>query len=317
VSRPSHFPDRMPRLGTAAGALVTMPTGSAALTLMAIAVVVAVSVVSLVVLVAVLGRGARHRAALTVLSVLLGGRIRSGTDQMTAHAGHPAAVPRAVHRSIVVVDVEGFSDARRTNPNQVAIRNGLYRAMRAAFDHTGIPWADCGHEDRGDGVFVLIPAEVPKGLLVELLPSALVRALHRHNSTHQDQERIRLRMALHAGEVSYDSHGATATAVNLAFRLLDASALKAALAASSGVLAVIASSWFFHEVVRHSPACDAAEYRPVRAAVKETSAIGWIHLPDQIHSPGRAILDKPLSDTHDHHVGTLRGAQVNSGTPGN
>ena len=40
-------------------------------TLMAIAVVVAVSVVSLVVLVAVLGRGARHRAALTVLSVCL------------------------------------------------------------------------------------------------------------------------------------------------------------------------------------------------------------------------------------------------------
>ena len=189
MSRPSHFPDRMPRLGTAAGALVTMPTGSAALTLMAIAVVVAVSVVSLVVLVAVLGRGARHRAALTVLRVLLGGRIRSGTDQMTAHAGHPAPLPHAVHRSIVVVDVEGFSDARRTNPNQVAIRDGLYRAMRAAFDHTGIPWADCDHEDRGDGVFVLIPAGVPKGLLVELLPSALVRALQRHNSTHQDQER--------------------------------------------------------------------------------------------------------------------------------
>ena len=32
------------------------------------------------------------------------------------------------------------------------------------------------HEDRGDGMFVLIPPEVPKSLLVEALPSALVAA---------------------------------------------------------------------------------------------------------------------------------------------
>ena len=160
----------------------------------------------------------------------------------------------AVHRTIVVVDVEGFGDQRRTNPHQVAVRDGLYRAMRDAFGRAGIAWDDCGHEDRGDGVFVLVPAEVPKGLLVESLPSALVTALHAHNGAHPGPERIRLRMALHAGEVRYDEHGVTAAAVNLAFRLLDAGALKAALASSPGVLAVIASSWFFEEVVRHSAA---------------------------------------------------------------
>ena len=158
----------------------------------------------------------------------------------------------AVHRTIVVVDVEGFGDQRRTNRDQVAVRDGLYRAMRDAFGRAGIPWDDCGHEDRGDGVFVLVPAEVPKGLLAESLPSALVTALRAHNGAHPGPERIRLRMALHAGEVHYDEHGVTAAAVNLAFRLLDAGALKAALASSPGVLAVIASSWFFEEVVRHS-----------------------------------------------------------------
>jgi hypothetical protein len=105
----------------------------------------------------------------------------------------------AVHRTIVVVDVEGFGDQRRTNRDQLAVRDGLYRAMRNAFGQAGIPWDDCGHEDRGDGVFVLVPAEVPKGLLVESLPSALVTALRTHNSTHPGPERIRLRMALHAG----------------------------------------------------------------------------------------------------------------------
>ena len=197
----------------------------------------------------------------------------------------------AVHRTIVVVDVEGFGDRRRTNRNQVAVRNGLYRVMRDAFHHAGIPWADDGHEDRGDGVFVLVPAEVPKSLFVESLPSALVMALRAHNETHSREERIRLRMALHAGEVNYDEHGVTAASINLAFRLLEASELKAALAGSPGVLAVIASSWFFEEVVRHSVAV-ADAYRRVRVTVKETSATGWICLPDHITPAGESMPDR-------------------------
>jgi len=195
----------------------------------------------------------------------------------------------AVHRTIVVVDVEGFGDQRRTNRDQVVVRDGLYRAMQEAFGRAGIPWEKCGHEDRGDGVFVLVPAEVPKGLLAESLPSALVTALRTHNDAHPGAGGIRLRMVLHAGEVQYDEHGVTSVAVNLAFRLLDASVLKAALASSPGVLAVIASSWFFEEVVRHSGT--AAVYRPVEVAVKETTTKGWICLPDQMDPAGQAMLE--------------------------
>jgi hypothetical protein len=131
-------------------------------------------------------------------------------------------------------------------------------------------------------------------LLAESLPSALVSALRAHNGAHPDPERIRLRMALHAGEVRYDQHGVTAAAVNLAFRLLAAAALKAALASSPGVLAVIASSWFFEEVVRHSTA-DAAAHRPVEVAVKETTTTGSIYLPDHMDpAAGRCWSTCPL-----------------------
>ena len=193
----------------------------------------------------------------------------------------------AVHRSIVVVDVEGFGDQRRTNAHQVTVREGLYDVMREAFGQAGISWDDCGREDRGDGVFVLVPAEVPKGLLVESLPAELAAALCVHNEAHLGPERIRLRMALHAGEVRYDDHGVTAAAVNLAFRLVDAGVLKDALAGSPGVLAVIVSSWFFDEVVRHSWA--AAGYRPVQVAQKETRTISWICLPDLMDLAGRDV----------------------------
>jgi hypothetical protein len=280
VSRHPRFAGRA--LSLAAGALAALSSNPAATRVMAMAVAVAVSALSLVVLMAVLGCGARRYAALTVLRVVLGDGRR---------IKHPWSSSRAVHRSIVVVDVEGFGDARRANWHQVVIRDSLYLAMEKAFDHAEIPWADCDHEDRGDGIFVLVPAEVPKELISESLPAALVAELDRHNGTHEAPEQIRLRMAVHAGEVRYDSHGTTAAAVNLAFRLLDAPALKAALASSPGVLAVITSSWFFDEVVRHNPASDATAYRRVRVAVKETTAIGWIHLPDHSHSPGHATVD--------------------------
>lgn len=195
----------------------------------------------------------------------------------------------AVHRTIVAVDVEGFGDRHRTNRNQLAVRDGLYRAMREAFRRAGIPWAECDHEDRGDGMFILVGPEVPKGLFVESLPSALVDELSRYNSAHPDVERIRLRIALHAGEVNFDEHGATAASINLTFRLLESGVVKEALAGSSGVLAVITSSWFFEEVVRHT-ATEATAYRPVPVAVKETTTIGWICLPDHMDRPDSGLV---------------------------
>ena len=197
----------------------------------------------------------------------------------------------AVHRTIVAVDVEGFGDRCRTNRNQVAVRDGLYRAMREAFGQAGIPWADRDHEDRGDGVFILVGPEVPKSVFAESLPSALVSALCLHNGAHPGPERIRLRMALHAGEVHLDEHGATGASVNLAFRLLESGPVKAALAASRGC---------WRSLPRHGSSrrsCGTA--RPVpgrvscrRVAVKETTTTGWICLPDPMCPSGQAKLER-------------------------
>jgi tetratricopeptide (TPR) repeat protein len=195
----------------------------------------------------------------------------------------------AVHRSIVVVDVEGFGDHRRSNAHRVVVRAGLYQVLRQAFEHAGLSWSDCGREDRGDGVFILAPAEIPKTPFVDALPGALVKALREHNAAHPAEAGIRLRMALHAGEVTYDQHGVTAAAVNLAFRLLDAAPFKSALAQSPGVLAVIVSGWFFDEVVRHSPAGDADTYRPIQVSVKETRTTAWISLPDHPFPPAKPV----------------------------
>ena len=142
------------------------------------------------------------------------------------------------------------------------------------------PGRERTREDRGDGILVLLPPEVHKSLLVELLPSALVASLTAHNRAHRDEERIRLRMSLHAGEVLYDPYGVTGEAINWAFRLVDAEPLKTALARSPGVLAIIASSWFFDQVIRHAAPDVPPVYRQVLVRAKDDTQPGWICLPD-------------------------------------
>jgi tetratricopeptide (TPR) repeat protein len=184
----------------------------------------------------------------------------------------------AVHRTIVIVDVENFGDPARTNAHQLAVREGMYGALRQSFAQAGISWATCVTEDRGDGVLVLVPPETPKSWLVTRLPALLAEILAVHNAACQMQERIRLRMALHAGEVHRDAHGWAGISLNRAFRLIDASACRAGLRDSSGVLALIVSDWFYEEVVRHHPAAEPACYSRAHVAVKETDMMAWVRV---------------------------------------
>src|SRR6266496_3697397 len=169
-----------------------------------------------------------------------GPRVRRDQNRRRGAAGHlPRALasrmslseertemstaPPAVHQSIVCVDVERFTDRQRTRPHQLAVRRGMYHCLETALERSGVPWHICQHEDRGDGVLVLVPSQVPKELLVEDLLPVLAAALAHHNQTHEQPERFRLRLAVHAGEVQSDEHGVVGAAINLAIRLLDGS----------------------------------------------------------------------------------------------
>jgi len=187
-----------------------------------------------------------------------------------------------VHRTILVVDIAGFSAEQRTRANYVAMRAGMFAAIEQAFHETGIVWADCFHESTGDGVFILVPENPSKGVIAERLPQALVTALVAHNDGHPPEERLRVRLAMHAGEIVHDDHGVTGPAINRTFRLVDAQPLKDALANSSGVLAIVVSEWFYDEVIRHSPTRVPEAYRRIEVSVKETNVAAWIRLPDHV-----------------------------------
>jgi Thoeris protein ThsA, Macro domain len=135
----------------------------------------------------------------------------------------------ALHRSIVVVDVAGFTDRSRTEVHQVAVHHGLYDVLNEAFSVAGIDLAVCAVEDCGEGAMILVPPEIPKSVLANRLPGGLIAALRRYNAVHSAEASVQLRVVLHAGEVSQDANGVVGQAINLAFRILDAGAAKLAL----------------------------------------------------------------------------------------
>lgn len=186
----------------------------------------------------------------------------------------------AMHRAILVVDVEGFGDKRRTQSHQLAVRDGMYRVLRRAFTCLGISWDHCYREDRGDGVLVLIPPDVPKSVLTGLLPGEIAAGLREHNAWNCPEAQVRLRVALHAGEIRHDDHGVVGSALIHAFRLLDVAAVRSALASSPGTLALVASDWLYDEVIRHDEMSRPDHYQRIPVAAKETMATAWICLPD-------------------------------------
>jgi Effector-associated domain 2 len=222
------------------------------------------------------------------LGVSLGSGSAAGLDAARGQMAEPAN-----HRTILVVDVEKFSDHARTDPQRLTVRAGLYEMLQKVFDETGISWGDCHHEDRGDGVLILVSPDIPKTRCSDDLPHRLTDALRQYNQAHSREEQIRLRLALNAGEIYFDEHGVTSDAVNKTFRLLNSDPLRQALHDTPGVLALIASPWFYDEVIRQSPAFRSGSYFPVIVDVKETETVAWITTPGYLCPTWRRVSGEP------------------------
>jgi hypothetical protein len=187
-------------------------------------------------------------------------------------------VPRH-YSTLVSIDISGFG-SRSDDEVQLFIRDAMYRMLVQAFGDSNAGWAQSHHEDRGDGVFAVVPYFVPPARLIHPLTGYLSDSLRRHNKMVHDMAKIRLRMALHIGQVHFDSHGVAGEAAVHLFRLLEAPEFKQKFAVSSADLALVTSGRLYDYVVRHSrgainPAC----YEPLDVSLKETQTQAWIHFP--------------------------------------
>jgi Effector-associated domain 2 len=202
-------------------------------------------------------------------------------------------------RAIFVCDIVGFGERAGRDRVQEYLHLALYTTVKAAFDASGIRFDECYHEDRGDGVMVVLPAEADAALLVFPLIEHLSAELRRANELASDVASMRLRVALHCGRMSSDAEGLVGTAVNHVFRLLDAPGFKQAMKESAATVGVLASAEFHTTVIRDGRgAIDPGQFRPLEVRVKETRTTAWIRVPGAAPAPvpdeaGEAVVPRP------------------------
>lgn len=115
--------------------------------------------------------------------------------------------------SVLLTDIAGFGDPKRNDGDRAFMRKQLYEILRSALAVSGVPWTACYHEDRGDGVLVVLPPTHPTMRLIDPLVPELADRLRQHNRRASEVVQIRLRAALHIGPVGRDDEGLNGRAI--------------------------------------------------------------------------------------------------------
>ncbi|WP_119726782.1 effector-associated domain 2-containing protein [Thermomonospora amylolytica] len=198
--------------------------------------------------------------------------------------------------ALFVCDVAGFTDRARPEHARERIRTELYGMLQESFERSGLPPESCYHEDRGDGVLVVLPPHLDPALLVHPLIDRLRGRLQRYDDLASEVARIRLRVALHLGRAKADAQGLVGADVDHAFRLLDAPQFKTELRESDALLGVLVSQALHDEVIRDAhDLIDPDLFRPLPVSNKGTETTGWLRLcgrPRQV-APGSALPATP------------------------
>ncbi len=192
---------------------------------------------------------------------------------MTRH--HPR------QRVIIACDVEGSSS--RTNPAKAALRSDMYELLEETLRECHIPeevWAP--FHDRGDGAMLLLRPvdDVPKTLLLHTFVPMMTERLYSHSATYPGRS-FRLRLAIHSGEVHFDSRGVFGADIDLTFRLLNSRDLKRRLQETDAPLVLAVSDYIHRAVISHGyDGIDGRTFEPaICLQVDGQKHVGWVQIP--------------------------------------
>jgi hypothetical protein len=181
--------------------------------------------------------------------------------------------------TVLLTDVVGFGARSRSDLDRRIIRRGSLDMMQASL---GSLWDACITEDRGDGLLIVVPPEVPTATIVERLHRELPGELAVHNRTYGEQARIQLRVAVNVGPVMADPLGMSGDAIIRTARLIEAATFKEAMASTGASLGIIASTFVYEVVIRNTGRwIDLEEYSQVKVDVKESNMEAWMTLIDR------------------------------------
>jgi len=192
---------------------------------------------------------------------------------------------------ILAVDIERFSRPEWSDPVRLQLRARLYHLVDRALAHAQIASEQVTQTDTGDGMWLLVTAQVPAIRLLHLA-TALSALLADDNQRSPVAQQLRLRLVAHTGRVLTDHYGHAGQALNMTARLLHANVGRALLAAHPKAdLVLLVSEQLRQRVLCHgAPEIDLDSYQPVWVSEKETSTCAWVHMPGLAQQPPLAWL---------------------------
>jgi hypothetical protein len=195
--------------------------------------------------------------------------------------------------TIFVCDIASYGDPDRVDYVQRYLREELYKSLAWAFDESRIPFDACYHEDRGDGAIVIPPPGTGINIVLSSVVQRIDAALRRQHELASPVARIQLRVGIHAGEIHPDDHGLAGTALNHAFRILEAPEFKQLANGRAARLSIIVSSQVYDDVDRHGMgSIDPTVYQPIAVQSKETKTTSWVQLLGGTRQPpGTALTE--------------------------
>ncbi len=189
--------------------------------------------------------------------------------------------PRYEYRALLACDIAG--SAGRGQQRLQEIRSVLRSALSGAFGVADLDPREFVYTDTGDGCQLVAPAGLPKArLLLPLLPE-LSERIREHNRRAGPGTQLRVRAAVHAGEVRLDPEGTVSgTPFEALARLLDSAPLRhAALAGPDGTpVAAVLSQHVYEETVGHGhDGLESGAFTAAEVRVKEYAAPAWLWYP--------------------------------------
>jgi hypothetical protein len=206
----------------------------------------------------------------------------------------------------LALDAVGYS----TYPISVHLewRREIRAAMTEACRRARIDEQSVSSQDTGSGILAMIPATVSKARVVADLVRELHIAIFAYNRARNSLGRIRLRLALHAGECVVDGTGFAGEAPIIACRLVDSPPVNSLLKKMPEAdLAVIVSDSLFQDTVGHRfRGLKPESFHRVYVHTAKYSGTAWLHVPvptaSAAHRNDRRGDDSEGGNRHDEDI---------------
>jgi hypothetical protein len=189
--------------------------------------------------------------------------------------GQPARrPPRRQLRMGLVLDVADFG--ARPAPLRSDVQRRLPLLVSAMLAACGTSLGDVEHEWTGDGINVILPADIDPTVVLPALLRSLAALLSEDNS--RSVNRMRLRMSVGIGLIEHSGAGFGGPMIIEMSRLVNSAPLRAALTAyPEAHLAVAISDQVHSAIIRPGyPGIPSSQFTSVEVTEKEFRAPAWI-----------------------------------------